>query len=49
MHLQGNNLGAPPVTVTPAVAGVVNYYIEITSNPPVVCVNPVKGSNTGYC
>ncbi|MBK7692642.1 MAG: T9SS type A sorting domain-containing protein [Bacteroidetes bacterium] len=38
----GNNLGAPPVTVTPAVAGVVNYYIEITSNPPVVCVNPVR-------
>jgi hypothetical protein len=38
----GNNLGAPPVTVTPAAAGVANYYIEITSNPPVVCVNPVR-------
>jgi hypothetical protein len=38
----GNNLGAPPQIVTPAVGGVVNYYVEITSNGPGSCVNPVR-------
>ncbi|MBK7692514.1 MAG: T9SS type A sorting domain-containing protein [Bacteroidetes bacterium] len=38
----GNNLGASPQVVTPAVAGVVNYYVEITSNGPGNCSNPIR-------
>jgi hypothetical protein len=38
----GTNLGASPQVVTPAVAGVVNYYVEITSNGPGNCANPIR-------
>ena len=37
----GNNLGAPAVTVTPAISGTVNYYAEYTTNGT-GCVNVVR-------
>ncbi|MBK7692632.1 MAG: T9SS type A sorting domain-containing protein [Bacteroidetes bacterium] len=38
----GVNLGASPQTVTPAAAGIVNYYVEITSSGPGSCVTPTR-------
>ncbi|MCZ2140191.1 MAG: GEVED domain-containing protein, partial [Bacteroidia bacterium] len=37
----GNNLGAPPIAVTPATPGVITYYAEYTANGT-GCVNPVR-------
>jgi hypothetical protein len=45
----GTNLGASPQVVTPAVAGVVNYYVEITSNGPGNCANPIRVAVPVYC
>lgn len=37
----GTNLGAPPLTVTPALAGTYKYYVEYTALG-LGCVNPVR-------
>jgi hypothetical protein len=37
----GTNLGAPPIPVTPAVAGPLTYYAEYTALGS-GCVNPVR-------